>query len=49
MTSLRAPIVIALPLLMAASDKTAAFAPTDYAEGGMQNIGPSRKPAEDRR
>lgn len=35
MSSIRAPIVIALPLLMAASDNSAAFTPGDYAEGAL--------------
>ena len=35
MRSLRTPIVLAVPLLMAASDKGAAFAPGDYAEGSL--------------
>ena len=35
MSFLRTPIVIALPLLMAASDKGPAFSPGDYAEGSL--------------
>jgi len=35
MTSIRAPLVIALPLLMAASDKGAAFTANEYAEGSL--------------
>ena len=34
-TSLRAPLLIALPLLMAASDEGAGFSPGDYAEGSL--------------
>jgi hypothetical protein len=35
MRSLRTPLLIALPLLMAASDRSAAFSPGDYAEGSL--------------
>jgi hypothetical protein len=35
MRSLRTPILLAVPLLMAASDKGPAFAPGDYAEGAL--------------
>jgi hypothetical protein len=42
MTSIRVPIVIALPLLMAASDKSAAFAPADFAEGATALLASKR-------
>ena len=35
MRSLRTPILLAIPLLMAASDKGPTFAPGDYAEGSL--------------